>query len=116
MFSPSPQPSHRGRGRHAKVLYQSPLPSGEGQGEGTSWHDFELMKTFETASAVRPDLARRGAGETTNADERRQRPSPFSIPPAKAGIQELPPFALAPDETKIKLARCESSLTEVGAK
>jgi len=57
-LAPSPQPSPRGRGSPCGAVLWSPLPLGEGQGEGHSCYDPCLLLTFETASEKRPDSGR----------------------------------------------------------
>jgi len=52
---PHPLPSPTGRGVLGKPLYEFPLPVGEGQGEGKSWHDSDLAKNFATLSGGRSD-------------------------------------------------------------
>ena len=50
---PHPSASPTGRGALGKPLYEFPLPLGEGQGEGRSWHDLGLTKNFTTVSGGR---------------------------------------------------------------
>ena len=49
---PSPQPSPGGRGSHLKRHFESPLPLGEGQGEGHSCYDSGAIMTIETACST----------------------------------------------------------------